>query len=234
MSAFPSDFLHAIHPVRTPPPVIRGDAHRLRWFPALIRPEVRTEALALLETRIAPHLCPVNRPIDPATIAGMKKNYSETLPKSLRNSTALLNDPRSAASRAARAIGLTRFLASPSLKEFAERVSGFPLKRRPGMQVICYKPGDYVGPHNDHHPEEAHLRDGYVDLQVTLTNDAVARQYLLYERDGFFNQSVNVGIASGVSVSLLPFWHQVTPLEARKGREAEARRWLLLVSFVRK
>ena len=108
MSIFPSEFLHAIHPVRTPPPVIRGDAHRLRWFPSLIRPEVRTEALALLETRMAPHLRPASRPIDPATIAGMKKNYSEALPKSLRNATVLLNDSRSAASQTARAIGLTR------------------------------------------------------------------------------------------------------------------------------
>ena len=65
-----------------------------------------------------------------------------------------------------------------------------------------------------------------------LTNDDVERQYLLYERDGFFNQCVNVGIPSGVSVSFLPFWHQVTPLIPKAGREATARRWLLLVSFV--
>jgi outer membrane protein len=28
--------------------------------------------------------------------------------------------------------------------------------------VICYEGGDFCGPHNDHHPEERHLRDGFV------------------------------------------------------------------------
>lgn len=190
--------------------------------------------LGELEKRFAPLLRQVASPVDPETISGMTANYTEALPKSLRNSTVMLNNPRSAAHRAARECGLAEFLRSPSLQAFAERVSGFALERSPGMQVICYKPGDYVGPHNDHHPEEAHLRDGYVDVQVTLTNDDVDRQYLLYESSGFFNRSVNVGIASGVSVSLLPFWHQVTPLLAKPGREATARRWLLLVSFVKR
>ena len=188
--------------------------------------------LELLETQISPFLREAARPVDPKTITGMTKNYSESLHKSLRNSTVLLNNPRTAAFKSARECGLTGFLSSTSLQEFAERVSGFPLERSPGMQVICYRPGDYVGPHNDHHPEESHLRDGYVDLQITLTNDDVERQYLVYESRGFFNRNVNIGIPSGVSVSLLPFWHQVTPLIAKPGREATARRWLLLVSFV--
>ena len=99
------------------------------------------------------------------------------------------------------------------------------------MQLIRYAAGDYVGPHNDHHPENANLRNGYVDLQITLTNEHVARQYLLYESGGFFNKLRKVGVASGVSVSMLPFWHQVTPLEAKPGHEDAAGRWLLLASF---
>ncbi len=162
----------------------------------------------------------------------MTKNYSEVLHKSLRNSTVMLHSRSSVAFKSARECGVTAFLSSTSLQEFAERVSGYALERNPGMQVICYGPGDYVGPHNDHHPEESHLRDGYVDLQITLTNGDVERQYLLYQRGKFFNQSINVGIPSGVSVSLLPFWHQVTPLLAKPGRDATARRWLLLVSFI--
>ena len=36
---------------------------------------------------------------------------------------------------------------------------------------------------------------------------------------------------SGIAVYRLPFWHYTTPLIARRGREHEARRWLLLGSF---
>lgn len=232
MTTFPAGFDGAIRSGHNAFSVIRGDGDRLRWFPGLIRPSIRAGAIALLERHLAPHLRPVRRQVAPETITGMKQNYTESLPKSMCNRSAMLNGSRSAAAKAARAIGLVQFLTSPSLREFAELVSGYPLERSPGLQVICYRPGDYVGPHNDHHPEEPHLRHGYIDLQITLTNDDVARQYLIYERDGFFNQTVDIGIPSGVSVSMLPFWHQVTPLMARKGKEETARRWLLLVSFI--
>ena len=180
---------------------------------------------------MAGYLRPVHKPVDPVSITGMKKNYAEVLPKSMHNRSIELNSARSAAFSEARDIGLIAMLRSPSLREFAGIVSGFRLNDNPGMQAIRYTQGDYVGPHNDHHPEEAHLRDGYVDLQITLTSDGVERQYLLYECGGYFNESCNVGIASGVSVSLLPFWHQVTPMLAKPGRERDAYRWLLLASF---
>jgi len=38
-------------------------------------------------------------------------------------------------------------------------------------------------------------------------------------------------VPSSVAVYRLPFWHYTTPLLAKRGREAEARRWLLLGSF---
>ena len=172
--------------------------------------------------------------VDPTSIiSAMKKNYSEALEKTLRNSSFSLNEERSKASAAANEIGLREMMLSPSLHAFAQRVSGYELEDDPALQVIRYSSGDYVGPHNDHHPEEPTLRNGYVDLQITLSNDAVARQYLLYEAgDGYFNSMNNIGIASAVSVSKLPFWHQVTPLEAKPGREKAAVRWLLLASFL--
>lgn len=232
MLLFPSEFSQAVRLPRGAGPALRGSADRLRWFPLSLKPAFRQGALALLEQRLAPHLRPVRRPIPAATIAGMTRNYSEALPKSIHNSTVFLDSPRTAGGRAGRDMGLSTFLRSTSLHRFAEQVSGFSLESDPGLQAIRYRAGDYVGPHNDHHPEDPHLRDGYVDVQITLSDEGVARQYLLYERDGYCNQSVNVGVPSGVSVSWLPFWHQVTPLEVRKGREASACRWLLLVSFV--
>jgi len=234
MPAFPDSFADAVRFPRIPITPLCGSRDRVRWFPSMVRPAVRREGLAALESAMAPCLRSAGRPIDPRAMAGMTENYTEALPKTLRNWTAMLHSPRSAGYRAAESIGLVRFLRSASLRQFAERVSGWALQDDPGMQVIRYGPGDYVSPHNDHHPEEAHLRDGYVDLQITLTNEHVERQYLVYEADGYLHRSVNVGVASGVSVSLLPFWHQVTPLIPRRGREAGARRWLLLASFIRK
>jgi len=210
---------------------IAGDGTRLRWFPLALRSASATTSLNLIERSMAPFLRPVRSPLDPATITGMKKNFSEALPKTLRNSSISLNTPRTPAFAEARRIGLIDLLKSRTLREFAATVSGHELTDEAGMQLIRYRQGDYVGPHNDHHPEEPHLRNGYIDLQITLTSAGVARQYLLYEDHGFFNQSCNIGIASGVSVSMLPFWHQVTPLEVKPGRETDAFRWLLLASF---
>jgi hypothetical protein len=161
----------------------------------------------------------------------MELNYSETLPKTLSNRTVILNGRRSPAVRKAAEIGLLGLLRSDSLREFAEAVSGYRLDPDPGCQVICYEPGDYVGPHNDHHPEDPHLKPGYVDLHITLSNRFVDHQWLVFEDRGFLTQVVNVGVQSGVAVSYLPFWHYTTPLVAKKGREGQARRWLLLASF---
>ena len=170
-------------------------------------------------------------PIARATITHMRTNFSELLPKTLRTTTVSLNHNRSAVFLVAQHLGLTTMLGSESLHRFAEQVSGFSLHGDPGLQIIRYSTGDYIGPHNDHHPEDANLRKGFVDLQITFTNDAVDRQLFIYETKGFLNQPINVGIQSGVTVSYLPFWHQVTPLQAKPGMEEDAQRWLLLVSW---
>jgi len=235
MRAFPREFSALVKPKvwseRESVVPIAGDKDRLRWFPLALRPLAAVPALALLERHMTPHLRSVRSPIDPVTITGMKKNYSEALPKTLHNSSVSLNTPRSAATMVARRIGLYAMLTSTSLHEFATTVSGFTLHGDPALQLIRYRSGDYVGPHNDHHPENSNLRDGYVDLQITLTTTGVARQYLLCEEDGYLNRFYNIGIPSGLSVSMLPFWHQVTPLEIKPGRAADAHRWLLLASF---
>lgn len=235
MDGFPDEFSRFVRPAvwgsrRTARP-IAGDADRVRWFAPAMRPQYAAGGLVLLEKHVAPHLRPVHVGIDPASITGMRRNYTESLSKTVRNSSVSLNGSRSAAVAAARSIGLMDLMCSESLREFAAAVSGSPLKSDPGLQVIRYCEGDYVGPHNDHHPEYPHLRDGYVDLQITLCNAGVARQYFVYEKRGYLNAACNVGVASGVSVSRLPYWHQVTPLEVKPGCSAVAHRWLLLVSF---
>lgn len=237
MKRFPAEFAAMVKPKvwagqETVRP-IAGDADRARWFPLALRRQAAEDGLALLERAMTPYLRPVRSPVDPEWITGMTENYSDSLPKTLRNASVTLNSGRGLAVEAARKIGLMEMMGSATLHAFAERVSGCRLQEDPAVQIIRYRAGDYVGPHNDHHPEEPELREGYVDLQITLSGDGVARQYLLYELDGYFNQMRNVGIASGVSVSMLPFWHQVTPLEV-KASGKNKHRWLLLASFLMK
>jgi hypothetical protein len=235
MKLFPSDFSDFLNKQRylqaQSASPLRGSELRLAWFPLLVRTSLVDDAILLLNQNLGPFLKPIERPIPRSTITEMKTNYSESLPKTLSNRTITFNNHRSPAYAAAKQIGLIPMMLSSSLKKFAENISGFSLNENPGLQVIQYRPGDYVGPHNDHHPEDDHLRKGYVDLQITLTNDAVERQLLIHEVKGYLNQPVNVGIRSGVSVSNLPFWHQVTPLEAKPGLDHRAQRWLLLVSW---
>ena len=210
---------------------LKSRRQRFTWLPGLIPPATALAAATLLDRRLGEFLRPMRHPIARDTITGMRENFTETLPKTMSNRSVMLNDKYAPSGRAASRIGLLEMLASQSLRDFTQRVCGRELTDNAGFQAICYHAGDYVGPHNDHHPEDENLRHGYVDVQITLSNAAVARQYLICEQAGYLNSTASVGVRSGVSVSHLPFWHQVTPLQARRGEEAAARRWLLLASF---
>jgi hypothetical protein len=120
---------------------------------------------------------------------------------------------------------------SESFVAFAEAVTGFKLKRDWSIQVTCYEHGDYAGPHNDHHPEDNSVKDGFIDVHVMFANNAVDHHYLVYEQNGHFSKIVDINTRGGVSVYKLPFWHYTTPLAGKPGHEAEARRWLLLGTF---
>ena len=75
-------------------------------------------------------------------------------------------------------------------------------------------------------------RNGYVDLHVTLCTNGVADQRLIYARAGHFSESVDVATVGGVTCYRLPFWHYTTPMLAKPKREASARRWVLLGTFL--
>ena len=98
--------------------------------------------------------------------------------------------------------------------------------------MLAYGPGDYAGPHNDHHPEDAEARDGYTDVHLTFCTPAVARQSLVYAPLGHFSEEANVKTLGGVTAYRLPFWHYTTPLVARPGQQSRARRWVLLGTFL--
>jgi hypothetical protein len=201
-------------------------------FPKLIRHSEATDCMRLLDEGLYDHLRLEQREIPPESITGMKKNYSDTLTKTMHIRTGCLLTKRSKMYQAADKIGLVRMMRSESFARFAEMVTGLKLERDLNMQVSCYEPGDYAGPHNDHHPEYPAIRDGYIDFHVMFANDAVAHHYLVYAERGHLSKIVDINIHGAISVYKLPFWHYTTPLAAKPGREAEARRWLLLGSFI--
>lgn len=166
---------------------------------------------AWLEANV--RLKPMELPVPPESIWGMTENYAELLPKTVRVQTAM---------RAA-----VPFLHSDTFAQFASVLAGRPLRKRWGTQVLAYGPGDYAGPHNDHHPEDAEARDGYTDVHLTFCTPGVKRQLLVYERQGHFCEVADVATLGGVTAYRLPFWHFTTPLQGT----ARARRWVLLGTF---
>lgn len=186
----------------------------------------------LLDRALLGSLQPMEQIIHPDTIWEMTENYSEQLPKVTRVKTALLESRREKSYRIAEELGLVALLKSESFAQFAASVAGRPLRRKWGIQTLCYGPGDYVGPHNDHHPEDPEARHGYVDMHVSLATEAVAHQWLVYAKSGHFTEITGVHTLGGVTVYRLPFWHYTTPLVAKSRREADARRWVLLGTFL--
>ena len=122
-------------------------------------------------------------------------------------------------------------MQSESFTRFVEAVTGLKLDYDLSLQVICYEQGDYSGPHNDHHPEEETIREGYIDFHVMFPNEAVAHQYLVYEEKRHFSRIVDVNVPGGVSIYKLPFWHYTTPLAGKPGREPEARSGRCFLGF---
>ena len=240
MDRFPSEFADLLNKrgqkLLADPP--RFDVFRKKHatpivvFDDVIDSRMARRCIELLDHSMYPVIKRMEKRIPRDWIASMKKNYSDSLRKTVRVKTATLNSRKSQALDAAREIGLAEMMRSQSFRAFAEGIVGMPVERGYwGRQVICYEQGDYSGPHNDHHPEDSNTRNGFVDLHIMFSNDAVRSQYLVYEERGFLSASHEVSGRSGIAVYRLPFWHYTTPLVGRPGREAEARRWLLLGSF---
>lgn len=203
---------------------------------ALFRMNAADDHLAdigrLLARRFTPCLRTIHAPIPPGCITEMRRNYQERLPKTMRLKSANLDSPSGAARRIARSMGLIDLLTSDRLRRFAEDVTAQRLLPDPGCQLLRYDAGDYSGPHNDHHPEQAHLRDGYVDLHIMISEPSVMSQYLVYEKQpGLLNEVEDIGRGLAVAVYQLPFWHYTTPLLPKQGLR-NARRWLLLASYI--
>ncbi len=190
------------------------------------------DLLAALEGNVAEHLTTMEAPIPPETIWGMNENYAELLPKTVRVRTVTMASRNSRGAKAIARLGLGRLLSSDTFGRFAEVISGRTVRKAWGSQVLVYAAGDYAGPHNDHHPEDARAADGYTDVHLTFCTKGVARQSLVYAPLGHFCEEASVNTLGGVTAYRLPFWHYTTPLVARRGQQRAARRWVLLGTFL--
>ena len=184
-----------------------------------------------LEKSLADKLELMTRPIPPETISEMRHDYGELLPKTSRSRTIYFESRREPGVKEAERMGLTRMMRSASFRAFAEALAGRNLESGWGLQVLRYGPGDYAGPHNDHHPENKDARGGYIDLHVSLCSPGVDHQWLVYSRAGHFSEIVSVARPASVTAYRLPFWHYTTPLVAKRGRD-DAARWVLLGTFL--
>jgi len=202
--------------------------------PGLINSHKAATVRTTLERALIGKLERIDTPIPPEATWDMTRNYAEMLPKTARVWTAYLENRSEAAWEAAEEIGLVDLLQSASFHRFAEAIAGRALRGKWGQQVLCYGAGDYSGPHNDHHPEDAEARDGYLDLHLSFTMSGVKAQKLVYAKAGHFSESVDIARDGLVSAYRLPFWHYTTPLEAKRGQSEKARRWVLLGTFLYK
>src|SRR5215470_5575126 len=199
----------------------------------LVSERAARAAARLLDRALYELMEPLEHRIPAETIWEMTRNYGELLPKTARVRTAYLERRRERAYRCAEEIGMTAMLRSPSFAAFAAALAGRALRQRWGIQLLCYGPGDYAGPHNDHHPEEPAARRGYLDLHVSLSGRGVAHQWLVYAVQGHFSRIADVATSGGITAYRLPLWHYTTPLVAKAcARPVEARRWLLLGTFL--
>ncbi|MBS0220272.1 MAG: hypothetical protein JSR91_05975 [Proteobacteria bacterium] len=181
-----------------------------------------------LEEHLSDTLEPLAKPIPPESIWDMRRDYAEQLPKTSRARTIFFDSRRERGVKMAERIGLARLMHSESFRAFAQALAGRRLASGWGLQVLRYGPGDYAGPHNDHHPENKRAERGYVDLHLSLCAPGVAHQWLVYSRAGHFSEIVSVASPATVTAYRLPFWHYTTPLAGKP----KAARWVLLGTFL--
>jgi hypothetical protein len=212
--------------------LVRKKRTPILFFDGVIDRGVAAECVRLLDEAIYPTLKRMFFPIAREALTEMTENYGEQLRKTVRVRTATMNSRDSIALRAAREVGLAQMMSSPSFRRFAQAVTSHNLREDYwARQVICYQHGDYSGPHNDHHPQRAEARNGFIDFHVMFSNASVAQQLLVYEEGRYLSAAREVTAKPSIAIYRLPFWHYTTPLLARRGQEEKARRWLLLGSF---
>lgn len=192
----------------------------------LLEPALARAAPALLERAFGAGLTELNNP-PPAANAGLVA-HAEALPKVGRVMSSPVDADAAATLPQDDAAGLSELLRSKAYHAFVERLCGYPVRGPMASQVLCYRPGDYAGPHTDHRPDFPETLRGYTDVHFTFCTEGVDRQLLVYEREGHLSQVASIAGAGMLTAYRLPFWHYTTPLEGQPA----ARRWVVLGTFI--
>ncbi|MBK7864260.1 MAG: hypothetical protein IPJ65_37810 [Archangiaceae bacterium] len=232
MTRFPADFAELLSArgrrvLAGGEPGLNGSLGREPFvaIDGLFDPKLVREVPALLEHGFGPRMCEMNAPAPPSRASQLA--HGEVLPKTGR----MMTTPFDGVGDAALGhddTGLAQMLRSPAYLALVQVLSGRPVRGPEAIQVLCYRPGDYAGPHTDHQPEDADVRAGYTDVHLTFCTGGVKRQLLVFERDAHLSQVASLSRSGALTAYRLPFWHYTTPLEGT----AASRRWLVLGSFV--
>jgi hypothetical protein len=188
----------------------------------------RLDALtALIAETFEPMVIEISRQLPPAN--GSTLSFEDTLPKvGSMMSVPFEGAEAYIARKLAEQIGLFQMLHSESYHRFVQALAGRPLDTLATAQVLNNRPGDYAGPHTDHHPNEPLVKDGYVDVHLTFCTPGVEQQYIVYQRHGHLSAIAPIAVSGTVTAYRLPLWHYTTPLQTRAPQD---RRWLVLSTF---
>ncbi|MBL8910847.1 MAG: hypothetical protein JNM17_09115 [Archangium sp.] len=167
------------------------------------------------------------RVLPPANLS--KVPFEDTLPKVGSMRTVPSDGPLGfIARKLSDEIGLTKMCFSESFHRFCEALAGERLAPVNSGQVLNNRRGDYAGPHTDHHPDDAALENGYVDVHLTFCTPGVREQFIVYQRDGHLSAIEPIAVSGTITAYRLPLWHYTTPLQTST---PEDRRWLVLATF---
>lgn len=210
-------------------PVGSGALRRDKFFcdTGLLEPSVLGDCAGLLSQAFGDLLEDLSRELPPADLC--EQPYLERLPKVARMQTVPTgHSTHTVQYRRAEECGLAAMLLSQSYRAFVAAVAGRAVEGPENMQVLCYRPQDYAGPHTDHHPEHARMVKGYLDVHLTFCTPGVSSQLIVYERDGHLTEQRSIAENGLVTAYRLPFWHYTTPMQVSR---PDARRWLVLGTF---
>ena len=193
----------------------------------LLERELVEDCTAILTKTFTDLLVELTEPLPSATASLLP--YGERLPKVARMLAVPTGHTTTTEQyQRGEACGLIPMLHSESYRAFVAALAGLRVDGPQHMQVFCYRPGDYAGPHTDHRPDNERMYDGYFDVHLTFCTAGVTDQLIIYERDGHLTEQRSIGKTGTVTAYRLPFWHYTTPLQATG---PQARRWLVLGTF---
>lgn len=137
-------------------------------------------------------------------------------------------------------LDLMPLVTSESLWHFSRNITGYDLqpRERSWFQMSEYEHGDYFAAHNDLIVEETPVNGKLVDhiqyfadLHMTFLTPHNIFQGFMYQNGRHFNGFFNAATNGSITMYRLPFWHQVTPMQADEKQRAKARRWLIMTGF---